>query len=62
MSGRRRSPFATPALTVELVEQNAQLDLETAHWAYVLETGRLVMNDRADRLLDNEAIRRAYLG
>ncbi len=49
----------TPIL---LVEQNAQLGLETAHWAYVLETGRLVMNDRADRLLDNEAVRRAYLG
>jgi branched-chain amino acid transport system ATP-binding protein len=45
-----------------LVEQNAQLALEVASWAYVLETGRLVMNDRADRLLNNEAVRRAYLG
>jgi branched-chain amino acid transport system ATP-binding protein len=45
-----------------LVEQNAQLALEVASWAYVLETGRVVMNDRADRLLNNKAVRRAYLG
>ncbi len=49
----------TPIL---LVEQNAQRALETAHWAHVLETGRMVMEDRADRLLGNEAVRRAYLG
>ena len=45
-----------------LVEQNARLALEVASWAYVLETGRVVMSDRAERLLDNEAVRRAYLG
>ena len=45
-----------------LVEQNAHLALEVASWGYVLETGRVVMSDRAERLLDNEAVRRAYLG
>ncbi len=45
-----------------LVEQNANVALEASHWAYVLETGRIVMSDRADRLLHDEAVRRAYLG
>jgi len=45
-----------------LVEQNAQLALETAHSGYVLESGRIVMHDRADRLLGDEAVQRAYLG
>ena len=49
----------TPIL---LVEQNAQLALETADQGYVLETGRVVRHDRADRLLGDEAVRRAYLG
>jgi branched-chain amino acid transport system ATP-binding protein len=49
----------TPIL---LVEQNAQLALETADHGYVLETGRVVRHDRADRLLGDEAVRRAYLG
>ncbi|MHB8733327.1 MAG: ABC transporter ATP-binding protein [bacterium] len=49
----------TPIL---LVEQNAQLALETADQGYVLETGRIVRADRADRLLGDEAVRRAYLG
>jgi branched-chain amino acid transport system ATP-binding protein len=49
----------TPIL---LVEQNAQLALETADRGYVLETGRIVREDRADRLLGDDAVRRAYLG
>jgi branched-chain amino acid transport system ATP-binding protein len=49
----------TPIL---LVEQNAQLALETADQGYVLETGRIVRADRADRLLGDEGVRRAYLG
>jgi branched-chain amino acid transport system ATP-binding protein len=49
----------TPIL---LVEQNAQLALETADYGYVLETGRVVRHDGADRLLGDEAVRRAYLG
>jgi ABC-type branched-subunit amino acid transport system ATPase component len=49
----------TPIL---LVEQNAQLALETADRGYVLETGRIVRQDLADRLLGDDAVRRAYLG
>jgi ABC-type branched-subunit amino acid transport system ATPase component len=45
-----------------LVEQNAHLALEVAHWGYVLETGRIVKDGPADQLLGDEAVRRAYLG
>ena len=45
-----------------LVEQNAHLALEVAHWGYVLETGRIVKDGPADRLRGDEAVRRAYLG
>ena len=45
-----------------LVEQNAHLALEVAHWGYVLETGRIVMDGQASQLLGDEAVRRAYLG
>jgi len=48
--------------TILLVEQNAHLALSTAHKAYVLETGRIVMEDTAEKLLHNEQVRKAYLG
>ncbi|SHM90336.1 amino acid/amide ABC transporter ATP-binding protein 2, HAAT family (TC 3.A.1.4.-) [Caldanaerovirga acetigignens] len=48
--------------TILLVEQNAQMALSTAHKAYVLETGRVVMEDTAEKLLHNEQVRKAYLG
>jgi branched-chain amino acid transport system ATP-binding protein len=48
--------------TVLLVEQNAAQALRRAHRAYVLETGRVVKTDLAANLLDDEAVRAAYLG
>lgn len=48
--------------TIFLVEQNANLALQLAHRGYVMETGRITLEDRADRLLVNEDVRRAYLG
>ena len=48
--------------TILLVEQNANLALQTAERAYVLETGRITMEDSAGKLLDNPEIRKAYLG
>ena len=48
--------------TVFLVEQNANQALKLAHRGYVLENGRVVLADTAQNLLDNEAVRRAYLG
>jgi branched-chain amino acid transport system ATP-binding protein len=48
--------------TVLLVEQNAQQALQLAHRAYVLETGRVVKGAPAAELLDDPAVRAAYLG
>ena len=48
--------------TVLLVEQNARKALNIAHRAYVLETGRIVTGGDARELMNDDAIRRAYLG
>ena len=49
-------------VTVVLVEQNAELALKLARFAYVLETGRVALEGPAHELHDNEHVRRAYLG
>lgn len=48
--------------TILLVEQNAHMALGVAHRGYVLETGTLVLSDDAAKLLQNEAVKKAYLG
>ncbi len=48
--------------TILLVEQNAQMALSIAHRGYVLETGRIVLHDQASSLLQNDEVRRTYLG
>lgn len=48
--------------TVLLVEQNAKKALSIADRAYVLETGNIIMEGKADELLNNDAIKKAYLG
>jgi branched-chain amino acid transport system ATP-binding protein len=49
-------------VTILLVEQNARAALALADRGYVMETGSVVLQDRADRLLENPEIQRAYLG
>jgi branched-chain amino acid transport system ATP-binding protein len=49
-------------VTVLLVEQNAHMALSVAGRGYVLETGRVRLSDRAANLLQNDEVRRAYLG
>ena len=49
-------------VTVLLVEQNANLALQTADYGYVLELGRIVMEDTCERLLQKDDIREFYLG
>jgi branched-chain amino acid transport system ATP-binding protein len=49
-------------LTILLVEQNANLALRIASHSYVLETGRVILNDTAESLRSNPAVRSAYLG
>ncbi|MBI3761601.1 MAG: ABC transporter ATP-binding protein [Chloroflexi bacterium] len=48
--------------TIFVVEQNANMALSIAHRGYVLQTGRIVLADRAGNLLNNELMRKAYLG
>lgn len=48
--------------TVLLVEQNAHMALGVANRGYVLETGQIVLSDNAKALLDNEDVKKAYLG
>jgi len=49
-------------VTVLLVEQNVQAALALAHRAYVLESGRIIIEGPSADLLSNEQVRRAYLG
>jgi branched-chain amino acid transport system ATP-binding protein len=49
-------------LTIVVVEQDASLALGIADHGYVLEAGRIVLEDAAASLRENEAVRRAYLG
>jgi branched-chain amino acid transport system ATP-binding protein len=49
-------------VTILVVEQNANLALEIAHYGYVLETGRIALEDTSDNLRKSEAVQRSYLG
>lgn len=48
--------------TILLVEQNAKMALRISHRGYVLETGKIVLSDKAEALLSSEKVRAAYLG
>ena len=48
--------------TVLLVEQNAKKALSIAHRAYVIETGKIVLEGDAKELMNNESVKKAYLG
>ena len=48
--------------TVLLVEQNASVALDVAHYAYVIETGGIVLEGDPETLRGNEEVRRSYLG
>jgi branched-chain amino acid transport system ATP-binding protein len=49
-------------VSILLVEQNARMALETAHYGYVLEVGRVVMDDSCERLMHSKDIQEFYLG
>ena len=49
-------------LTILLVEQNANLALEVSNYGYVLETGRIILEDKSAALRENAEVRAAYLG
>lgn len=48
--------------TILLVEQNAHMALEVAHYGYVLEVGKIVMQDTGKNLAKSDEVRKAYLG
>lgn len=48
--------------TILLVEQNANMALSIASRAYVIETGRITLEGKASELLNDESVRKAYLG
>jgi branched-chain amino acid transport system ATP-binding protein len=48
--------------SILLVEQNAKVALETADYGYILEIGRVVMNDPCERLMRSADIQEFYLG
>mgnify|MGYP003611579681 CR=1 FL=1 len=48
--------------TVFLVEQNANQALKIAHRGYVMENGKITLEDKAESLLSNEDVKKAYLG
>ncbi len=48
--------------TILLVEQNAHMALQIAHRGYVIETGRIVLEDTAKNLVNNQQVKEAYLG
>ena len=49
-------------VTMLLVEQNANMALKTAHYGYVLEVGRIVLEGECAKLVENEDVREFYLG
>ncbi len=57
-----RAINASEGLTILIVEQDAKAALAIASRGYVLETGKVVLEDSAARLQENEDVRRSYLG
>ena len=49
-------------VTVLLIEQNANMALKVADYAYVLETGRIGLSGTGKELLTNDDVKKAYLG
>jgi len=49
-------------VTILLVEQNANMALQTAQYGYVMETGNIALEDTAENLIRNDYVRRVYLG
>ncbi len=49
-------------VTILLVEQNANMALQTAQYGYVMETGKIALADTAENLIKNDYVRQVYLG
>jgi len=69
LAPRGLATFTTPshrsagwAQTILLVEQNAKLALSIAHFGYIMESGRIVLEGTSDTLKNNEDVKELYLG
>ena len=49
-------------VTVFFVEQNARMALAASDYGYVMENGRIVLEDKGSSLLENDDVKKAYLG
>lgn len=49
-------------MTILFVEQNSKIALSTADHGYVMQTGEIIMHDTCENLLNNEEVKKAYLG
>ena len=54
--------FREEGVTILLVEQNVYVSLQIADRGYVMEQGRIVLEGEAEELLENEHVRKTYLG
>lgn len=54
--------IAKEGMTIFFVEQNTKMALKVAKRGYVLQTGEIVMADKSENLLNNEEVKRVYLG
>ena len=54
--------FNAQGTTIFLVEQNAHMALSVAHRGYVLQSGRMILSDKAANLLEHPDVKKAYLG
>jgi branched-chain amino acid transport system ATP-binding protein len=56
------SRLQVQGMTILLVEQDAKIALEAADYGYVIRTGKVALEGEAERLLENEEVRKIYLG
>ena len=49
-------------VSIILVEQNARMAMSLSHWCYVIEVGRIALDGEAGKLMDDEYVKKAYLG
>ena len=54
--------LSAQGITILLIEQNANAALHAAHYGYVLQTGRITLQDSGEALLSNQSVQEAYLG
>ncbi|HEX3155631.1 MAG TPA: branched-chain amino acid ABC transporter ATP-binding protein, partial [Candidatus Angelobacter sp.] len=54
--------IAKQGVTILLVGQNVNYTLQISHYGYVMETGRITLEGPTEMLMNNEFVRRAYLG